>query len=282
MRVIRSLHQMQALSSAWRKKGRSVGFVPTMGALHAGHLSLLRRARAENDAVVVSIFVNPSQFGPREDLSRYPRPFARDRVLCAREGADVLFAPSPAGMYPKGFDTWVEVERLSRPLCGAFRPGHFRGVATVVAKLFNLTAPTRAYFGMKDYQQWRVIQRMAQDLHMPVRVVACPTVREPGGLALSSRNAYLTAAERSAARNISLALRRAGELVKFRAAPRSARMVSEAKKILRRIPGARLEYVEVVDPVSLQPLSRVNGRALIAAALWLGKTRLIDNRIIGR
>ena len=189
MKVIRTLAAMGRASGRWRHAGQRVGLVPTMGALHEGHASLIRRARRENDAVVVSIFVNPAQFGPGEDFTRYPRPFARDATLCRQEGVAAIFSPRPEDLYPKGYQTWVTVEKLSLPLCGPFRPGHFRGVATVVLKLFNLVQPDRAYFGEKDFQQLRVIQRMAADLHVPVKIVPCPTVRDPAGLALSSRNA---------------------------------------------------------------------------------------------
>ncbi|MBI4397305.1 MAG: pantoate--beta-alanine ligase [Elusimicrobia bacterium] len=280
MKTIRSPRQMQSLALAWRRAGKTVGLVPTMGALHEGHLSLVRRARAENEIVVVSIFVNPAQFGPKEDYLRYPRPFAKDKRLCERAGVNVVFSPSPSAMYAEGHDTWVTVEKLSRPLCGAFRPGHFRGVATVVAKLFNLVQPARAYFGMKDFQQMCIIERMAEDLHMPVKIVRCPILRDPGGLALSSRNAYLAPQERQAARNISLALRAAEEVIKSHARVPSAKVTAAAWSILRKIPGMRLDYLSVADPATLEPLALVRGRALVAAALWIGNTRLIDNRLV--
>jgi pantoate--beta-alanine ligase len=250
-----------------------------MGALHEGHLSLVRRARRENRLVVVSVYVNPTQFGPREDFSRYPRPFRRDAELCRRAGVDVIF--HPAALYAPGHDTSVTVEKLSQPLCGAFRPGHFRGVATVVAKLFNLVQPTRAYFGQKDFQQLRVIQRMTEDLNIPVRVVPCPTVREPGGLALSSRNATLSPEEKAAARGVSLALRVSAEVIKSKPVVSSRQVLQPARRALGKIPGARVQYLSVADPRTLEPLSRVRGRALVAVALWLGRTRLIDNILIG-
>jgi pantoate--beta-alanine ligase len=283
VKIVRSPRALQTWSMTERSAGRRVGFVPTMGALHAGHASLIARARRECDRVVVSIFVNPTQFGPTEDLSRYPRPFARDRRLCREAGVDVLFAPVPDAIYPAGDETWVSVEQLSQPLCGAFRPGHFRGVTTVVAKLFNIVQPSRAYFGEKDFQQLRVIQRMVSDLHMPVRVVPCPTRREASdGLALSSRNAYLSPSERSSAAAVPAALRAAEEVIKSRPGVASSTVASAARNILRRIPGARVQYVEVVDPETLQPLSRVHGRALVALAVVVGKTRLIDNRLVGK
>jgi pantoate--beta-alanine ligase len=279
MKIIRSISQMQSLSLSWRHRGRSVGFVPTMGALHEGHLSLLKRARRENDVLAVSIFVNPAQFGPKEDFKKYPRPFARDAALCRGAGADVLFSPGPGALYPAGFQTWVDVEEVSKPLEGEWRPGHFRGVATVVAKLFNVVQPSRAYFGQKDFQQLRVIRRMAADLNMPGKVIACPTVRERGGLALSSRNAYLSAAERAAARGISRALRAAGEVIKSSGSPSKA--ARAGRSVLRGVPGARVEYFEAVDPDTFRPLRPGAKKALIAAAVRLGAARLIDNITVG-
>ncbi len=280
MKIIRSPRKMQALALRWRRRGRSVGLVPTMGALHEGHLSLIRRARRENRIVVVSVFVNPSQFGPKEDFARYPRPFAKDAALCRRAGVDALFAPAPPAMYPPGFQTWISVEKLSRFLCGPFRPGHFRGVATVVAKLLQIVLPDRAYFGQKDFQQLRVVERLVADLNFPVRIVGCPTVRERDGLALSSRNRYLTQARRRLAARIPSALQAAGELVKFRTSVPAARVQGVVRAALRRIPGARVDYVSVADPDTLEPLRRVRGRALVATAVRLGRTRLIDNRTV--
>lgn len=280
MRIVTSPAAMQRLALGWRRRGVAVGLVPTMGALHGGHLSLIRRARRENKVVVVSVFVNPAQFGPREDLSRYPRPWARDRRLAAAAGVDVVFRPSARSLYPVDHETWVDVEALSRPMEGVFRPGHFRGVATVVAKLFQLTLPARAYFGRKDFQQLRVIQRMVRDLHVPVTVVACPTVREKDGLAMSSRNAYLTPLQRRFAAGIQRALQAAGEVIKSRSSVSSTEALRAARAALRRIPGARVDYLRVADPATLQPLDRVRGRALVAAAVRLGRARLIDNLLI--
>lgn len=277
MKIIRSLPSVRRTVQAWRRAGRRVGLVPTMGALHAGHASLIRRARRENDEVVVSIFVNPTQFGPGEDFSRYPRPFARDARLCQKERVSVLFAPSPSALYSDDHQTWVTVEKLSLPLCGPFRPGHFRGVATVVLKLFNSVQPDRAYFGEKDFQQLRVIQQMVTDLNVPVKIVPCPTVREPSGLALSSRNAYLSTDERDAAPLVRRALRTAGQVLKSR------RNVSEAqraaRKVLRQIPGARVQYVEILDPKTLR-MAQKTGPVLLAAAVYVGRTRLIDNLVV--
>jgi pantoate--beta-alanine ligase len=275
MKTVRTVRALQTLSAGWRARGETIGFVPTLGALHEGHRSLVRRARRENKRVVVSIFVNPTQFGPKEDLKRYPRPFRRDLALCRAAGVDAVFAPSAAGFYPPGFQTWVTVEELSRPLCGPFRPGHFRGVATVVLKLLNAAQAHRAYFGEKDFQQLRVVERLVRDLDVPVRVVPCPTVRERDGLALSSRNRYLTPAERRAAPLLRLALRTAAQVLRSRrnapAAERAAR-AALARGGLRRI-----QYVSVVDPRTLRPWGG-RGPARIAAAIYVGRTRLIDNR----
>lgn len=275
MKTVRTVRALQTLSAGWRARGETIGFVPTLGALHEGHRSLVRRARRENKRVVVSIFVNPTQFGPKEDFKRYPRPFRRDLALCRAAGVDAVFAPSAAGFYPPGFQTWVTVEELSRPLCGPFRPGHFRGVATVVLKLLNAAQAHRAYFGEKDFQQLRVVERLVRDLDVPVRVVPCPTVRERDGLALSSRNRYLTPAERRAAPLLRLALRTAAQVLRSRrnapAAERAAR-AALARGGLRRI-----QYVSVVDPRTLRPWGG-RGPARIAAAIYVGRTRLIDNR----
>ena len=274
MKLIRRPTAMQRWALAQRKAGASVGFVPTMGALHAGHVSLVHRARRENDRVVVSLFVNPTQFGPKEDLKKYPRPFLQDLALCRAAGADVVFAPSAKALYAPDHDTWITVDRLSQPLCGAFRPGHFRGVATVVGQLFNLTLPTRAYFGEKDFQQSRVIARLVRDLHFPVRVVVCPTVRDPSGLALSSRNRYLSPAARAAAPVLSRALRSGAQVLHSRRNVGAARRA--ARTVLSRVPGLRVQYLDIVDPETLRPWT--SGPAVIAAAVFLDGTRLIDNR----
>jgi pantoate--beta-alanine ligase len=262
-----------------RGRRLSVGLVPTMGALHAGHVSLIRAARAETDFVVASIFVNPTQFGPNEDLARYPRPLEQDLRVCEAEGASLVFVPEPAVIYPAGFRTYVEVHGLQDVLCGASRPGHFRGVATVVLKLFNLVQPDVAFFGLKDAQQVRVIEQMVADLNVPVRIRRCPTVREPDGLALSSRNQYLTAEQRGHATVLSRAL------------DEVRRRVEEGERdagLLRRLlaervaatPGARLDYAAVVDFETLQPAERVRGTVLVALAVFFGTTRLIDNVLL--
>lgn len=248
-----------------------------MGALHEGHVSLIRRARRENEEVVVSIFVNPTQFGPGEDFSRYPRSLARDAALCRTEGVSAILAPAAPDLYSKNYQTWVTVENLSRPLCGPFRPGHFRGVATVVLKLFNIVQPDRAYFGEKDFQQLRVVQQMVSDLDVPVKVVACPTVRDPSGLALSSRNAFLSPEERGAAPLLRRALRAAGQVLKSRRNRTEAKRA--ARKLLRQIRGVRVQYLEIVDPNTLMT-PEDSGPFLLAAAVYVGQTRLIDNLIL--
>jgi pantoate--beta-alanine ligase len=257
----------------------TVGLVPTMGALHAGHLSLARRALAECDAVVVSIFVNPAQFGPNEDLTQYPRTLARDQALLEPLGVDVVWAPPPEVMYPPGFQTWVTVEGVTAPLEGARWPGHFRGVTTVVAKLFNAFSPHRAYFGQKDAQQAAVVRRMVQDLNFPLEVVVCPIVREADGLALSSRNRYLNPEERRAAVVLYRALCAAQAAVEHgeRAAQRLRELMS---KLIALEPLAREDYVSAADPDSLAELERVETNALFSLAVRLGTTRLIDNFLL--
>jgi pantoate--beta-alanine ligase len=268
----------QAVAAA-RQRGRSIGLVPTMGALHEGHASLIRAARAETGFVVVSLFVNPTQFGPNEDLARYPRTLEADLDLAAREGVDLVFQPEPAVMYPPGFRTYVEVHGLQDVLEGASRPGHFRGVATVVLKLFNIVQPDVAYFGQKDGQQALLIRTMVRDLDVPVRVRICPTVREPDGLALSSRNRYLDADQRRRATVLAEALRSAE--AQIAAGERRAAVVREA--VVRRIeatPGAGLDYAAVVDAGTLQPLEVLGGEVLVALAVRFGSTRLIDNVLV--
>ncbi|MCS7250970.1 MAG: pantoate--beta-alanine ligase [Anaerolineae bacterium] len=276
MRVVHTIAEARtirrALAGPW-------GFVPTMGYLHEGHLSLIRRARAENDHVAVSIFVNPTQFGPREDYDRYPRDLNRDLRLLEPLEVDLVFAPSVEEMYPPGFQTWVIVEEVSRPLEGAARPGHFRGVATVVTKLLNIVQPDRAYFGQKDAQQVVVIRRMVQDLNIPVEIVVCPTVREPDGLAMSSRNTYLNPAERRAATVLFRALQAAK--TRYEHGERDAERLREAmREVIRAEPLARLDYVSVADPETLQELAQVEDRALLSLAVYIGEARLIDNLLL--
>ncbi len=266
---------MQKFSTALRRKGKTVAVVPTMGCLHEGHLKLIDLARRHADAVVVTIFVNPTQFGPKEDFSRYPRPFKRDLLLCRNRGAAAVFAPSPAEMYSPGASTWVEEFSLAKGLCGKSRPGHFRGVTTVVAKLFNATLPDTAVFGKKDYQQAQVLIRMVRDLNFPVRIFLHEIVREEDGLALSSRNRYLSAEERRNA----LSIRRSLMSAKSAVLNGRKNISSIRKSIADGISsaGGRLDYVEIVDAGNLEPVKRLSGKILIAVAAFFGRTRLIDN-----
>jgi pantoate--beta-alanine ligase len=264
-----------------RRSGRTIGLVPTMGALHAGHLSLIKAARAETDFVVVSIFVNPTQFGPKEDFNRYPRPLERDLELCGQAGADLVFHPQPEVMYPSDYRTFVEVTGLQDVLCGASRPGHFRGVATVVLKLLNLVQPDRAYFGQKDAQQVRIVQQMVRDLNVPVEIRVCPIVREADGLALSSRNEYLEAEERRQATVLHRALTKAQRRIE--AGEHDAAVVRQVMvEQIASVPGAVLDYAAVVDADSLQALDRIDAErpVLLALAVRFGSTRLIDNLLI--
>jgi pantoate--beta-alanine ligase len=268
----------QAIAAA-RSRGLTIALVPTMGALHAGHASLVRAARAERVFVVVSIFVNPTQFGPQEDLSRYPRPFEDDRKVCEAEGVDLIFHPTPEVMYAPSFQTYVEVTQLQTVLCGASRPGHFRGVATVVLKLFNIVQPNTAYFGQKDAQQARLLMQMVSDLDVPVEVKLCPIVREPDGLAMSSRNVYLDPAQRQNATVLYRTLQSLRQRIK--AGSREAGpLIDEARRIIEPTPGARIDYISIVDFDRLQPIDPLRGKVLIALAVFFGTTRLIDNILI--
>jgi pantoate--beta-alanine ligase len=268
----------QAVTAA-RRRGLSIGLVPTMGALHEGHASLMRAARAKTGFVVVSIFVNPTQFGPQEDFTRYPRPLEHDLAVCAQEEMDLVFSPEVATLYPRGFCTYVEVHGLQDGLCGASRPGHFRGVATVVLKLFNIVAPDLAYFGQKDAQQARIIQQMVDDLDVPVRVRVCPIVREPDGLALSSRNRYLDPSQRQQAGVLFQGLQEAR--ARIEAGERDAARIRRGlEERIRATAGAALDYAAVVDAATLQPLQRLCGNILLAVAVKFGGTRLIDNLVL--
>jgi len=280
MKIIHSLSEMKVAIHKLKQSKASIGFVPTMGALHEGHQSLVRHARGENDQVVVSLFVNPLQFGPKEDFKRYPRTPKQDLALLQKERVDIVFMPSAAQMFPADASTFVDVPAFDQALCAPLRPGHFRGVATVVAKLFEIVQPSRAYFGQKDYQQCRVIDRMVKDLQMPVRVVICPTVREPDGLACSSRNRYLSAKERDEAIKLYQALYLGRELIEQKIMLDSVRLAKRLKQILSQIPKSRIDYISVVDPMTLAPMKRIHRPALLAIALWIGKTRLIDNVVI--
>jgi pantoate--beta-alanine ligase len=276
MQIVTTIAEMRAASRAAQGEGKRVGFVPTMGALHEGHVSLVRAAKAQCGVVAVSIFVNPTQFGPNEDFSRYPRTFEKDRALLEKEGVDFLFAPSVEEMYPAGAVTYVTVEGLSDKLCGKSRPGHFRGVTTVVAKLFHIVEPGVAFFGQKDAAQAAIIRRMVRDLNLPVEIVVCPIVREADGLAMSSRNAYLSPQERKAALVLHRLLTRVRKL--FEQGERGAgKLIEAGKQTFAGEPAARLDYFEIVDPGTLDPVAEIADGALVAVAAFVGKTRLIDN-----
>lgn len=275
------LEKLESLRLARSRLPSPVGLVPTMGFLHDGHLSLVRRAREENSSLVVSIFVNPTQFGPNEDLAAYPRDLPRDLHLLEAEGVDLVWAPAPEIVYPANYQTWVTVETVTRPLEGQYRPGHFTGVATVVAKLFNAAKPERAYFGQKDAQQVAVIRRMVKDLNFDLEVIVCPIVREPDGLAMSSRNVFLSPAERQAAavlfRSLSAAKSACSNEV-----PDAGRLREIMKEIVSQEPLANPQYISCSDPDTLQELEgEVSGQALLSLAVYFGKTRLIDNMLIG-
>ncbi|HXF76446.1 MAG TPA: pantoate--beta-alanine ligase [Methylomirabilota bacterium] len=281
MQIIRQISAMRGWSEAARGGGERIALVPTMGFLHQGHLSLVREAKRRAGRVVVSIFVNPKQFGPSEDFAGYPRDFERDCALLEKEEIDVLFHPAVEDMYPPQFQTRVEVDKLSLPLCGAVRPGHFRGVTTVVAKLLNIVHPHAAIFGEKDYQQLQVVRRMVQDLNIDTEIIGHPIVREPDGLAMSSRNVYLTPAERQAAVCLSRSLRKAEGLFK-RGERAAGAIVHVARAELEREPLARVEYVKLCDAETLDELERIEDRAVLALAVRIGRARLIDNRVLGR
>ena len=279
MKLYKRISDLQRDILKLKREGKRIGFVPTMGYLHEGHLSLIRKARGENDIVVISIFVNPTQFGPREDYRRYPRDLKRDLRLAREEGVDIVFYPSVEEMYPTKYRTYVEVEELSNVLCGKSRPGHFRGVTTVCAKLFNIVLPDVAYFGQKDAQQAIIIKRMVRDLNFPLKIKVLPIVREKDGLALSSRNVYLSSEERKEATVLYRSLKIAEQMVK--------EGVKDSRKIKRRVRSmisrketAKIDYVEIVSLEDLEPVTVIDKPALLALAVWFGKARLIDNTIL--
>ncbi len=276
MKTISNIADLRLIVNEARRAGRSVGFVPTMGYFHAGHQSLMERARRENDLVVVSLFVNPIQFGPNEDFEKYPRDLQRDEQLAAATGVDLLFYPAVAEMYPDGFQTNVTVTGVSQGMCGSSRPGHFQGVATVVLKLFNIVGPDRAYFGEKDAQQLRVIRQLVRDLNLPLAVIGCPIVREADGLAMSSRNVYLNPSERQAALVLSRSLAWAREALASGERD-AARLQATLRRLIDSEPLAELEYLVIVNSETLAPVARLAGELLIALAVRFGKTRLIDN-----
>ena len=279
MNIIRTVDEMGRAARAEKTSGRTLGLVPTMGYLHEGHLSLVRLSKAEADVTVVSIFVNPIQFGPKEDFKAYPRDFDRDADLLRAEGADYVFAPSDGDMYPPSYRTFVEVTELQDRLCGRTRPGHFRGVCTVVLKLFDIVRPDCAVFGRKDAQQALILKRMAADLNLPIRLIVAPIVREPDGLAMSSRNAYLSGEERRAARVLSRSLTEAQRLIAG-GERRAETVLSRMKALIAAEPLARLDYAEAVDPDDLTPVDEIRPGTLIAVAAYIGRTRLIDNEVV--
>jgi pantoate--beta-alanine ligase len=279
MEIVKKIKRMQAISRRIRNRAKTVGLIPTMGALHEGHLSLIRQARKENDFVVVSIFVNPIQFAPAEDFKQYPRPIKQDIALCLKEKVDFFFLPAADEVYPVGFKTYVGVEELSDVLCGAERKNHFRGVTTVVSKLFHIVQPDSAYFGQKDAQQATIIKQMVRDLNMPVTIKVMPTVRHQNGLALSSRNVYLGAEDRKRAACLSESLMLAQRLV--RAGEKdSGSVINKMRQILRSQKNINIEYIAIVDLDNLKPVEKIAGNCLVALAVRIGKTRLIDNMVI--
>ncbi len=279
MKTISDPRKMSSFSLSARKKGLKLGFVPTMGALHEGHIALVRKAKKTSDIVVVSIFVNPIQFGPKEDYKKYPRNPKKDAAMLEKENVDILFYPSAGKMFPEGFSSFVEVGGPDKGLCGASRPGHFRGVATVVAKLFNIVMPEKAFFGAKDFQQQAVIKKMVKDLDMSVDIVTVKTVREKDGLARSSRNAYLSKAQRSQAPVIYRSLRLASKMIKA-GETNAAKVTAAARKHILKGLDFKIDYVSIVDPETMEPQKTIKRPALIAAAAYLGKTRLIDNILV--
>jgi len=279
MKVVQKIVAVRRLVKSAKGKGKKIGLVPTMGDLHAGHVSLIEAAGRQTDFIVVSIFVNPTQFGPADDFKKYPRPLWHDLKVCRKYGVDVVFTPADDEMYPEDKLTWVNVEKLSGPLCGKFRPGHFRGVATVCAKLFNIVMPDMAFFGQKDAQQALVIKRMVADLNMPLRIIVCPTVREPNGLAMSSRNQYLTAQQREYAALIYKSLQKCQQMVK-QGGRDTKRITAEMSKLLREIPELEIQYVSIVDAETLEDIEQVSGKILAAVAVKIGSTRLIDNILV--
>jgi len=279
MKIHTTIDSLRAESRAARVAGKRIGFVPTMGALHDGHLSLIRAAKSRCDLVVASIFVNPTQFGPNEDLAKYPRTFERDCQLLEKENADLLFAPTVEEMYPQDAVTWVTVEGLSEKLDGRSRPGHFRGVTTVVAKLFHIVEPDIAFFGQKDAAQVAIIRRMVRDMKFPVEIVACPIVREPDGLAMSSRNAYLDSSQRKAALVLSRALWEVER--KYKSGERDTNtLIERGKQLIAKEPAARLDYLELVNADTLDPVAQATPGTMVAVAAYVGNTRLIDNLLL--
>jgi pantoate--beta-alanine ligase len=281
MKVVKTVKEVRDIVSAWKKEGLTVGFVPTMGFLHEGHKSLIRKSASQNDRTVVSVFVNPIQFGPNEDLEAYPRDLNRDMKAVEESGGDLIFNPEPEEMYPGHFTSFIDTTETTELLCGAVRPVHFRGVCTVVGKLFNIVTPDRAYFGQKDAQQLATVKRFVRDLNFPVEIVACPIVREADGLAKSSRNTYLNPEERKAALILSQSLKKGQEAIE-QGERDSQKVIDIIRENLQTEPLARIDYVEVVDFENIQRTPVIEGETLVAIAVYIGKTRLIDNFIVNK
>lgn len=279
MKLVKTIKEIRKIVSEWKKEGLTIGFVPTMGYLHEGHQSLIKNA-AENDKVIVSIFVNPIQFGPGEDFATYPRDIDRDMEKCSEAGADLIFAPLPEEMYLNDFSTFVDMTGPTDDLCGKARPGHFKGVCTVVNKLFNIVAPDKAYFGEKDAQQLAVIKRMVRDLNINIKIIGCPIIREKDGLAKSSRNTYLSVEERKAALVINKALTSGKNMIQ-NGEKNPDKIVSAITSVINEEPLAKIDYIKIVDADTISAVSEINGNILVAAAVYIGKTRLIDNFITG-
>jgi pantoate--beta-alanine ligase len=279
METAKTIAQVRQLVKQARDNGRKIGLVPTMGALHQGHISLIDEAVNDGNFVVVSIFVNPAQFGPGEDLDKYPRDLEKDMEICQKAGADVVFAPEVREIYPEKIITWVDVENLTEPLCGASRPGHFQGVTTVCAKLFNIVGPDIAYFGQKDAQQAVVIKRMVADLNFPLEIKVCTTIREADGLAISSRNQYLTPHQRQEATSLYKSLLKCRQIIEG-GQFESRTIIAQMRKIFDNIPSANVEYISIVDAHSLQNVDIISGEVLVALAVRIGQTRLIDNILV--
>ena len=280
MEIVKEIEKMTALSQKWHQAGKIIAFVPTMGYFHQGHLSLISEGKKQGDVLVVSLFVNPIQFGPKEDLAAYPRDLQRDASLAEKQGTDVLFVPEEKEMYPEGYQTYVEVTQLTKYLCGVSRPGHFKGVTTVVAKLFNIIRPHIAIFGLKDYQQYIVIKRMVRDLNYPIKIIGCPIVREPDGLAMSSRNVYLTSKQRTSALSLYKSLNIAQEMVN-KGEKKAKTIIEAVTTFIQKRPYTKIDYVKLCDPETLEELEEIRGNALLALAVKVGKARLIDNTILG-
>ncbi len=279
MEIAKTIQSVRTLIAAARSKGKKIGLVPTMGALHTGHISLIEQAAKDSDFVVVSIFVNPTQFAPGEDFEKYPRPIDADLDICKKAGVHLVFAPTPDQIYPTENITWVNVEKITEHLCGQSRPGHFRGVTTVCAKLFNIVQPDLAFFGQKDAQQAIVIKRMVADLNMPLRIILCPTVREPDGLAISSRNQYLTEQQSKDAALIYESLQKCRQLVQ-QGTTDTELIIAQMRKILEQVPSIQIEYISITDAETLEAIDNIDRKLLAAIAVKIGQTRLIDNILV--